>query len=88
MSMPLGDEFLDNRGLYRMGRDDWSYQDGFVEGWKLISGERAAVPETPAKPDALAGPALYRAGLLHGIEAAKKRKGITGPAAPPSARVG
>jgi hypothetical protein len=74
MSMPLADDFLVNPGLCRMAR--WSYQDGFVDGWKLISGERAALPETPAKPDALGGQASYRTGLLHGIEAAKKRKGI------------
>ena len=76
MSMPLADDFSANPGLCRIAREDWSYQDGFVAGWKLISGERAALPEMPAKPDALGGQALYRAGLLHGIEAAKKRKGI------------
>ena len=79
MSMPLADDFSVSHGNpepYREAREDWSYRDGFIAGWKLISGERAAVPETPAKPAGLTGFALYRAGLLHGIEAAKKRKGM------------
>ena len=63
-------------GQTRERREDWSYSDGFVEGWKLIAGERAAIPETPAMPSALIGIASYKTGLLHGIEAAKKRKGI------------
>jgi hypothetical protein len=79
MSMSLADPFFRSQcspGKNREEREDWSYGDGFVEGWKLIAGERAAIPNTPAEPLALTGIALYRAGLLDGIEAAKKRKGI------------
>jgi hypothetical protein len=80
MSMSLADPFSRNQsspGQNREKREDWSYGDGFVEGWKLIAGERAAIPKTPAAPPAPTGLALYKTGLLHGIEAAKKRKGIT-----------
>jgi hypothetical protein len=79
MPMSLADPFSRNRrgpGQSREEREDWSYGDGFVEGWKLIAGERAAIPKTPAAPLALTGIALYKTGLLDGIEAAKKRKGI------------
>jgi hypothetical protein len=79
MSMSLADPSSRNQGgsgQNRERRDDWSYGDGFVEGWKLIAGERAAIPKTPVAPLALSGIALYKTGLLHGIEAAKKRKGI------------
>ena len=79
MSMSFADPLSRNRssaGQNREKREDWSYGDGFVEGWKLIAGERAAIPETPAAPPALTGLALYKTGLLHGIAAAKKRKGI------------
>jgi hypothetical protein len=78
MSMSLAgpSRNLSNPGQNRERREDWSYGDGFVEGWKLIAGERAAIPETPAVPPALSGIALYKTGLSHGIEAAKKRKGI------------
>ena len=79
MSISLADPLSRNHGSAgqnREKREDWSYGDGFVEGWKLIAGERAAIPETPDAPSALTGIALYRMGLLHGIEAAKKRKGI------------
>ena len=79
MSMRLANPFSRNKdslGQNRERREDWSYGDGFVEGWKLIAGERAAIPKTPAEPSALTGLALYKSGLLHGVEAAKKRKGI------------
>ena len=79
MSMSPGYPISRNQrcqGKHREEREDWSYGDGFVEGWKLIAGERAAIPEAPGAPLALAGIALYKTGLLHGIEAAKKRKGI------------
>ena len=79
MLIRLANSFSRNQGSpeqHRERREDWSYEDGFVEGWKLIAGERAAIPKTPAAPSALTGFALYRTGLMHGIEAAKTRKGI------------
>jgi hypothetical protein len=79
MSTSVAGPFSRNQGSpgqIREKREDWSYGDGFVEGWKLIAGERAAIPKTPSAPPALTGLALYKTGLLHGIEAAKKRKGI------------
>jgi hypothetical protein len=79
MSIRLANSFSRNQGSSgqnREKREDWSYGDGFVEGWKLIAGARAAIPKMPAAPHALTGFALYKTGLLHGIEAAKKRKGI------------
>ena len=79
MSMSLADPFSRNQpssGQNRETREEWSYGDGFIDGWKLIAGERAAIPKTPAAPATLTGLALYKTGLLHGIEAAKKRKGI------------
>jgi hypothetical protein len=79
MSMSLADPLSLNQrspGQNQEEREIWSYEDGFVEGWKLIAGERAAIPKTPDAPFSLTGLALYKTGLLHGIEAAKKRKGI------------
>ena len=79
MSMRLADPFSRNQvspEQNRERREDWSYGEGFVDGWKLIAGERAAIPKMPSAPSALTGLALYKTGLLHGIEAAKKRKGI------------
>ena len=79
MSMRLANPFSRNQGRpgqNRERREDWSYEDGFVEGWKLIAGDRAAIPKTPAAPSALTGLALYKTGLLNGVEAAKRRKGI------------
>jgi hypothetical protein len=78
MSMSLADPSRNQGSPWqnREKREDWSYGDGFIEGWKLIAGERAAIPKTPPAPPALTGLALYKTGLLHGIEAAKKRKGI------------
>jgi hypothetical protein len=52
------------------------FVDGFVEGWKLIAGNRASVPAIPAATITPTSKNLYEAGLLHGMEAARKRKGI------------
>jgi hypothetical protein len=79
MPMSLADPFSGNRRSPVQSpeqREDWSYGDGFAEGWKLIAGARAAIPKTPAALLGLTGIALYKKGLSDGIEAAKKRKGI------------
>jgi hypothetical protein len=53
-----------------------TFEDGFIDDWKLIAGARAAVPAIPPQPIIAAGKTSYAIGVLLGTEAAKRRKGI------------
>jgi hypothetical protein len=52
------------------------FKDGFLDGWKLIAGTRAAIPALPPQPIIAAGKTPYETGVWLGMEAAKRRKGI------------
>jgi hypothetical protein len=53
-----------------------TFEEGFVDGWKLIAGARAAVPAIPPQPVIAADKTSYEIGVWLGMEAAKRRKGI------------
>jgi hypothetical protein len=53
-----------------------TFEDGFIDGWKLIVGSRAAAPAIPPQPTTASSKTPYEIGLGLGMEAAKKRKGI------------
>ena len=52
------------------------FRNGFIEAWKTVMGNKAATPEIPAAPAIPAGQSAYQMGILRGLEAGKKRKGI------------
>jgi hypothetical protein len=52
-----------------------TFEDGFREGWKLISGAQAVVPAIPS-PVTAPDKTPFQMGVLLGMEAAKRRKGI------------
>jgi hypothetical protein len=54
-----------------------TFENGFIEGWKLIAGARAAAPAiTPQPITGTCNKSPYEIGMRLGMEAAKKRKGI------------
>jgi hypothetical protein len=53
-----------------------TFEVGFVDGWKLIAGARAAVPAIPPQSVIAPGKNPYEIGVWLGMEAAKRRKGI------------
>jgi hypothetical protein len=55
--------------------DKGTFKDGFIEGYKTIMGNNAAIPAIPATPAIPAGKTPYQVGLLRGMEAGNKRKG-------------
>lgn len=47
-------------------------QDGFIEGYRAVKGNGAAVPAIPSQPATPAGKKPYQVGLQKGMEAAQR----------------
>lgn len=58
-----------------MAKDDRTFKEGFLEGYKSVMGNNAAIPAIPAEPATPAGKTRYQVGLLKGMELGQKRKG-------------
>jgi hypothetical protein len=52
-----------------------TFRDGFIEGFKTVAENNAAIPAIPAQPSTPAGKTAYQVGPLEGMEVAQKRKG-------------
>ena len=53
-----------------------TFEEGFLDGWKLIAGAHAAAPAIPPQPIIADDKTPYEIGVRLGMEAAKRRKGI------------
>lgn len=56
-----------------MMNENKSFRDGYIEGWKSIMGNGAAIPAIPAH-SIPAGKTPFQAGIAKGVEAAMKWK--------------
>lgn len=51
--------------------DDSDFREGFVQGFRAVRGNAAAIPATPAQPATRAGRTPFQMGIVRGVERGK-----------------